>query len=136
VNSGATARAGALLLALVSIGEMTVGVLLVLWPSVGTLLIGAPLEGAGLLVARMLGVAILVIGLTWWLARRETDRIARHAPGFILYNVGVGALFALAAMSASGPLVPWIVAIAHIASGAVFAVVVAMGPSRGTPPSP
>lgn len=127
MSAETAARLGGLLLALVALGEMTVGVLIALFPSVGAVLIGAPLEGAGLLVARMLGVAVLVIGLTWWLGRRESERIARHAPGFIVYNLGIGALFAMAAMSSSQPLIPWILGIVHIVSGATFAVVVGAG---------
>lgn len=127
-------RAGALLLTLMALGEMAVGVLVAAFPAVATVLLGAPLDSSGLLVARMMGVAILVIGVTWWLSRRERDRIARQAPGFILYNVGIGSLFAVAATSASPPLIPWLVAIAHLGAGAVFVAVVAIArPSPGTP---
>ena len=128
--SGDTARrAGSLLLNLAALGEMAVGVLVAAFPSIGTALIGAPLDSSGLLVMRMLGMAIFVIGLTWWLARGDANRVARHALGFIVYNIGIGVLFALAAMSASQPLIPWIVAIVHLAAGATFAAVVAITPS-------
>jgi len=77
----------------------------------------------------MLGVAAFVIGLTWWLGRSEH---ARYAPSFILYNLGIGVLFAMAATSRS--LIPWILAVTHLAAATIFAVVVAKTASRRTLP--
>ena len=134
MTADAARRAGALLLTLAALGEMAVGVLVAAFPAVAPVLLGAPLEGNGLVVARMMGLAILVIGLTWWLSRSESDRIARHAPGFLLYNIGIGLLFAVTATSAPLPLIPWLVAIAHLGTGAVFATLAAMARSSAAAP--
>lgn len=131
VNTGASSRARKWLFTLAALGEMAVGVLIALFPAVGTLLIGALLDSAGLVVARMMGVALLSIGLTWWLARSDPACAARNAPGFILYNTGVGAVFLVAALSASQPLIPWILAVVHIAVGTTFGAAVAVS-SRET----
>ena len=121
--------AGTLLVALMALSEMAVGLIIAALPSIGALLIGAPIEGSGLMLARMLGVAVLVVGLTWWLARGEQARSARIVPGFLIYNFGVGALFALAATSASRPLVPWILAAVHVGAGAAYCAVRLKTPS-------
>lgn len=126
-------RARAWLLTVAAIGEMAVGALLVVLPSVGTFLVGALIDSAGLIVTRMAGVALLAIGLTWWLGRNDAVFLARAAPGFVLYNIGVGVLFFMAATTASQPLVPWIVAILHLAAGATFVAVVGMATSATTP---
>jgi hypothetical protein len=128
MNARASVRVRTWLLTLVAIGEMAVGVLIALFPSTGTWLVGALLDSAGLVVTRMLGVALLAIGLSWWLGRNDAACLARNAPGFVIYNLGVGALFVVAARSASQPVVPWIVAIVHLAAGAMFAAVVAVAP--------
>lgn len=129
MSGDAARRAGLLLLAIAALGEMAVGALLVVFPAIGAVLIAVPLAGSGLLVTRMLGVAVLAIGLTWWLARHE--RNSHHVPGFLLYNVGVGALFALAAMSTGEPAMPWILAIAHLAVGATFGTLFAVAAPSG-----
>jgi hypothetical protein len=129
MNAEASIRVRTRLLTLVAIGEMAVGALIMVFPSVATVLVGALVDSAGLVVTRMAGVALLTIGLTWWLGRSEAALLARITPGFLLYNLGVGALFVVAARSASQPLVPWIVAIVHLAAGATFAAAAAMAPS-------
>lgn len=118
-------RAGARLLAAGALGEMAVGAIVAAFPSVVDVLIDTPLDAGGRLVARMLGVALLAVGLSWWLARGDAARAARQAPGFIVYNLGIGALFALAALAAAHPLLPAIVAVVHVAAGALLAAVVA-----------
>lgn len=112
-----------LVVALSALGEMAVGAIIAAFPSVGAWLIGAPIEGTGIVVTRMLGSAVLVVGLTWWLTRGEANP-ARIVPGVLLYNFGVGVLFALAAASASQPFVPWILAVVHLATGAACAATV------------
>ena len=126
MSADASRRTRAWLLTLVALGEMAVGTLIVAFPSVGTLLVGAQLNGAGLVVTRMMGVALLAIGVTWWLARGDDARSAGQVPGFLIYNLGIGALFALAARSASQPIIPWIVAALHIAAGTLFVFIVAL----------
>jgi hypothetical protein len=132
MNAQASVRVRTWLLTLGAIGEMAVGALIAVFPSVGTLLVGALIDSAGRVVTRMVGVALLALGLTWWLGRSDAACLARNTPGFVLYNIGVGALFVMAARSASQPLVPWIVAIVHLAAGATFVAIAAMAPSATT----
>ena len=107
---------------LMAIGEALVGVVLLVLPSeVVRLLIDATLDARGLIVARMLGVAVLALGITWWMARGDAQP-SRYSAGFILYNLGVGALFGWAALSASQPVLPWIVCVAHLGAGAAIMV--------------
>jgi len=68
----ASDRLVTLVVALMAIGETTVGmVILVLPHEVARLLIDAALDARGLIVARMLGVAVLALGITWWTACGE-----------------------------------------------------------------
>ena len=117
-----TARSAVgLVMTLVSIGEMLVAVALLVFPrEVALLLMDAALDTRGLILARMTGVAVLALGITWWLVRIDADRLSRHAPGFLVYNIGVGALFGVAALGASNPVIPWSVCVVHLASGATF----------------
>jgi hypothetical protein len=125
----AAARAAALVIILMAIGEALVGVVLLALPrEVVQLLIDATLDARGLIVARMMGVAVLALGITWWMARGDADRLSRYAAGFIVYNLGVGALFGWAALAASQPALPWIVCVAHLAAGVAFAVLVRRSP--------
>lgn len=119
----------ALLLFLMAPGEMAVGMLIAAYPAAASLLLGAPIEGPGLLVVRMLGVAVLAIGLSWWLARRDPAARSRQVPGFLVYNFGVGALFAWAAIASVQPFVPWILAVVHVGAGAIASATV----SRASP---
>ena len=66
----ASERAATLVVTLMAIGESLVGVVLLAMPrEVVQLLIDAALDARGLIVARMLGVAVLALGITWWMAR-------------------------------------------------------------------
>lgn len=118
-------RVAMLVVTLVSIGEMLVALAILALPrEVTLLLVDAPLEGRGLLVARMMGVAVLALGVTWWIARNDADRVSRCSAGFIVYNLGVGALFGWAALAASHPAIPWIVCGLHLVSGLGFGLLV------------
>jgi hypothetical protein len=111
-----------LVMTLMSIGEMLVGVAILALPrEVALLLVDAALDARGLLVARMLGVAVLALGITWWMARRDSDRPLRYSPGFIIYNLGVGALFGVAALAAARPALPGFVCVAHVTAAVAFA---------------
>jgi len=118
------------LFALCALGEMAVGGALLAFPSLIALLMGAALDGGALLLARMMGTALLALGVTWWLACGEQGGLARCAAGFIVYNAGVGALFGLAAAAAAHPLVPWIVCGAHLGAAAVFGAALAQRSTR------
>ena len=115
---------------LMAIGETSVGMIILALPrEVVQLLIDAALDARGLIVARMMGVAVLALGITWWMARGDADRLSRYSAGFIVYNLGVGALFGWAALAASQPALPWIVCVVHLAAGVAFAVLVRRNPS-------
>lgn len=106
---------------LMSIGEMLVAMAILVLPREVTLmLVDANLDGRGVIVARMMGVALLALGTTWWTAGRDAERLSRYSTGFIVYNVGVGALFGWAALAASHPVLPWFVCAVHLVAGMTF----------------
>jgi hypothetical protein len=122
-----------LLLTLMALGELGVGVLVLAFPApVMGLLLAAPVEGVGLVVTRMAGIAVTALGLTWWRARRDLDqRLTRIAPGFLVYNLGVGLLFLAYAATAAGSVpVSWIVAALHLLAGLAFAATLLAGLKR------
>ena len=119
-TTAATSRVAGIVFVLGALGEMGVGVLIAVVPEAGRVLIGAPLVDAGLIVARMLGVGVLALGLTWWLSRNDAAAVARCTAGFVLYNFGLGALFGLAAVAAERPALPWLLCVAHLVLGAGF----------------
>ena len=122
-----------LLLALGGLGEMAVGAHIVAFPrEVALLIVDVALDAKGALIARMLGCAALALGLTWWMARKDTARMSHIAAGFIVYNAGVGAMFAMAALDASQPLIPWLVCVAHIGMAVAFAISLVRGQSAQT----
>ena len=110
-----------LVMALMAIGEVLTGIAILALPrEVALLLVDASLDAQGLVVARVLGVAALALGVTWWAARDDAHGVSRCGAGFIVYNTGVGALFGWAARGASHPVLPWIVCVVHLAAAAVF----------------
>lgn len=107
-----------LVLSLGAAGEIGVGAAGLVFPSLFGLLLDAPLDEIGLLVARMFGLAILALGTTWWLARRGPGGLARCTTGFLIYNLGVGALFLLHALREAQPTpLPWAVGVVHVLLG-------------------
>ncbi len=95
---------------------------------VALLLLDAALDSRGVLVARTLGVAVLALGVTWWTARAEAARLSRYSAGFIVYGVGVGALFGWAALAASQPALPWILCVVHLTAAVTFGMLVRHSP--------
>lgn len=125
----ANERAAELLVAFMAIGESSVGMILLVLPrELAFVLVDAVLDARGSIVARMMGIAVLALGVTWWRTRCDAPRLARYSAGFIVYNLGVGALFGWAALTASQPAVPWIVCVAHLAAGMAFMVLVRRNP--------
>jgi hypothetical protein len=114
-------RAAHVVLALATLGEVGIGIAGLVYPQIIALLMDARLDAGGLMVARMLGVAVLALGLTWWVARDDPRRVVRHAAGFLVYNFGIGVLFALVAASAAQPALPALVAALHLLVGATVA---------------
>jgi len=116
-------RVAGLLFSVMALGELGVGFVVLVFPSsVSEVLLGAPLEGVGAVVARMAGIAIAALGLTWWLTRSDLDKRPNAvAPGFIGYNLGVGLLFLAYALSTTRPVpLAWLVAIVHLLGGVAF----------------
>ena len=125
----ANERAAQFLVASMAIGEMSVGMVILVLPlQVALALVDAVLDARGSIVARMMGIAVLALGVTWWQDRGDTPGLARYGAGFIVYNLGVGALFCWAALTASQPAIPWIVSVAHLAAGMAFMVLVWRNP--------
>jgi len=105
-------------------------------PELLELVLQTSLGGHGLLVARMLGAAVLALGVAWWIARNEPQEqgITRCAAGFIVYNLAVGLLFALHALAAARPaILPWIVGLVHLLAGVGLGVTLLLPPDRSRP---
>ena len=137
-SSARALQAASVLLALSAAGEIGVGVLGIMMPTaVVSLLTAAPIEGIAVMVARMAGVAITALGIDWWRARGQFDvaGLRRVAPGFLVYNLGIGVLFLSRALAVAGHPMPWIVAIAHLAFAAVLVVLLAQIPHGSAGPS-
>jgi hypothetical protein len=135
VTHSLAARIASRLFALGAIGELTVGLAVLAFPGpVMGLLLAATLVGIGLVIARMLGIAVIALGMTWWLARNDLHRqLRRMAPGFIGYNLGVGTLFLLYALVVTRPVpLSWAVALVHLMVGLAFSatLVVRHRPAR------
>jgi hypothetical protein len=131
-NSGAV-RAARGIFTLGAIGEIGAGLLVALLPgAVMGFLLGAPLDSTGTVAARMIGITLAALGVTWWVARKSPDarRLYESAGGFLIYNFGVGLLFLVHAATADRGLpVAWIVAAAHLLLGAAYLVAVLRLPS-------
>jgi hypothetical protein len=120
-------RVAEILLTLMALGEIAVGVALVLFPAtVVWILLGAAIDGAGIVAARMAGIGAAALGLAWWADRKDLEgpRLGRVAVPFVVYNLGVGLTFLLYAWGANQPpLLAWLVGVVHSLVGVTFAVV-------------
>ncbi len=127
-NRSGLERAARLLFAASAAGEIGVGALALAFPQILALLLAAPLDASGLLVARMLGSAVLALGVTWWISRNEPlpQLSSRYAAGFVIYNLGMGVLFLLRALAPPESALPWVVAIVHVSAGLAFAAALFM----------
>ena len=106
------------LFALGALGEVLTGIVALAFPaSLITLLLDAPPESSAIFLARLLGVAVLALGITWWLARTGAGGSCRLSErGFVIYNLGAGLLcFIHLATVNSDALMLWPVAILHTA---------------------
>ena len=121
-------RAARLIFTLGALGEIGVGLLVTLFPGpVMGFLLGAPLDSAGTVAARMIGITVAALGVTWWAGRRglDTRRLYENAGGFLVYNLGVGILFlAHAATTAHALPVAWLVAAGHLLLGSAYLMAV------------
>ena len=121
-------RGARLIFALGALGEMGVGLLVTLFPGpVIGFLLGAPLDPAGTVAARMIGITVAALGVTWWAGRKglDTHRLYENAGGFLVYNFGVGFLFLFHAAMADHALpVAWLVAAGHLLLGSAYLIAV------------
>ena len=107
--------------------EVAFGIAALAFPQLVSVLLDAALDAHGLLVARMLGAAALAFGVTWRGVRREPRSASRYAVGFVIYNLGIGTLFAIGAAAAERSAVPWLVAAFHLgAAGVAIALSIRM----------
>lgn len=121
-------RAARLIFTLGALGEMVVGLLVALFPGpVMGFLLGAPLDSTGAVAARMIGITVAALGVTWWANRKSLDtrRLHEFAGGFLIYNFGVGFLFlAHAAMADRSLPIAWLVAAGHLLLGSAYLIAV------------
>jgi hypothetical protein len=131
-------RVARLLFCASAVGEIGVGVLVLLFPQLLAVLMRAPLGPSELLVARMLGSAVLALGVTWWIGRNHTllDLTSRYLAGYLIYNLGMGILFVYCALTAGESALPWVVAIAHLLMGVGFPVTVLTEGAAGSEAAP
>ncbi len=104
-------RAGAAL-------EVLTGVALLAVPElVVDLLLGEGMGPIGIRVTRVLGIALLSLGLAAW---EPAHSEAQHAPrvGLCTYNLGIAIFLVLIALSADNfGVLLWPVAVVHLATG-------------------
>jgi hypothetical protein len=125
LNHSLIARAAQRSFAVVAATEVAVGLAVLAFPgAVMGLLLNSTLTGVGLVVTRLLGIAIIALGLTWWFAKIDLRlQFKRVAPGFISYNMGVGLLFLLYSLTATRPVpLSWVVSLVHLLVGLAFGV--------------
>ena len=99
--------------------EIAFGIAALAVPQLVSLLLDAALDAHGLLVARMLGVAALAFGISWRGVRRDPRSASRYAVGFVIYNLGLGTLFAIGAAAAERSAAPWLAAAFHLCAAAI-----------------
>jgi hypothetical protein len=107
-----------------ALGEVGVGAAVVALPAeVLEFLPNAAVGGASLAGARMLGIVLIALGLTWWSARREPEGLRSCAVGFLAFNLGVGMLCLLLALPGGRfAAVLWLFAWLHLLTGLGFAL--------------
>jgi hypothetical protein len=124
-------RAERLLKRLLEIGaliEMSVGLGVVAFPEqLIELLLNASLADPGVLVARLLGTALMALGLAWWFARNQPrEPWARGCClGFLVYNLGAGLWLMLGALTMSQRVaLLWTLGLFHAGLGLALAALV------------
>ena len=114
------------LLAIAAAVECLAGVAIILAPgSAIALLLGVEATRAAMMIGRLLGVALLSLGIACLGAATDTGGSARTGTlrAITLYNAGVGlALIMFAATGMTAGLLAWIAGILHLGLAAAFAV--------------
>jgi len=130
-GEGRARNLAAALLSLGAVGEMGVGLAVLVYPPLLGFLLQSPLGTGGLLTSRMAGIAVLALGITWWTARNEANGLSKSTPAFLVYNLAVGVLFLVQALALpTAALFPWVVALLHLSAGIAFGAAVLVGGSR------
>jgi len=113
------------LLAIAAVVECLTGVAIILVPGIViALLLGVEPNSAAIMIARLLGVALLCIGIACWGATGDTVGSARTGTlrAITLYNAGVGlSLVAYAAGGMAHGWLVWIASILHLCLATAFA---------------
>ena len=117
-----------------ALGELIVGLAAVAFPqTVLGFLLKAPVVDAAVVIARMLGITLAALGLTWWFASNDRHGLGRCTAGFLAYNLGIGLLFLLLALDSPRVPVLWVVASLHLLAGLGSGVpVLVRSPESGT----
>jgi hypothetical protein len=102
--------------------EAGAGLGLLAFPDIAVkLLLGADISGASVPLGRVVGVALLALGVASWLARGHVASALTSA--MLLYNCGVAAVLAMAGVSGMTGVLLW-PAVALHAVMAVWSVIV------------
>jgi hypothetical protein len=113
-------------LAIAAALESLTGVAIILIPGVViALLLGVEASSVGLMIGRLLGVALLSLGVACWGARTDVGGSAQTATlrAITLYNAGVGvSLVVFAATGMASALLAWLVGILHLGLALAFAL--------------
>lgn len=113
-----------------AIVEILTGLAMLVVPSlVIALLLGDGLSSTGLAVTRILGVALLSVGVAVWEVPQQAIRLAPRV-GICIYNVGVAALLTIfGVLGELNGMLLWPVAVLHGLIGAAMLRVM-LAPSR------
>jgi hypothetical protein len=113
------------LLAIAAALECLTGVAAILIPGIViALLLGVEPSSAALMTGRLLGVALLSLGIACWYATSDKGGSARTGTltAITLYNGGVGLLLvAFAAIGIASGVLAWIAGILHLGLATAFA---------------
>jgi hypothetical protein len=114
------------LLTIATLAECIAGVALMVTPHAGVrLLLGAEPGAVGSMVGRIVGVALLALGIACWGARADPGGAARTGTlrAITTYNAGAGLLLvAFAATGKAHGVVVWIAGLLHVALAVGFAI--------------
>ena len=95
--------------------EVGTGLVLIIDPAiVVTLLLGAEVSSPGTQIARVLGIALLALGLACWPGPQRTQSDSAAFRGMLLYNAGIALYLAyLATVRHMGGLLLWPAVVVH-----------------------
>jgi len=114
------------LLTIAAAGESLTGLAFILAPEATTrFILGAKPNVAGVMLGRVVGVALMAIGIACWGARNDTGSATRSGTlkAITFYSAGVGLLLVLfAAIAKTGSIVLWSAGVLHLALAAAFAI--------------